>query len=305
MSQHSLDFDALARRLHDLILGPAAAELQARTNLVIVPDGPLWDVPFQAFEPGPRHYVIETHAVSYAPSLTALREMSKHSRVSPGRPGAGGTLLALGNPALSAQTTSEIKEVFMDADLAPLPRAETQVRELARIYGPAQSKIYTGTEASEDRLKSEAPGAGVLHIAAHGIVNNTSPMYSQLVLSRGEGSQDDGVLETWEIMNMELKADLVVLAACDTARGRYGAGEGMIGLSWAFFIAGCPTTVVSQWSVESESTSRLMVEFHRNLRLGLSRAEALRRAELKLLKGEPRYRDPFYWAPFVVIGAGN
>jgi CHAT domain-containing protein/Tfp pilus assembly protein PilF len=305
LSQHSLDFDALARKLHDLLLGPAAAELQARTNLVIVPDGPLWDLPFQALEPAPRHYVIEAHALSFAPSLTALREMSKRSRVSAGEAGAPGTLLALGNPALSSQTASEIKEVFMDANLAPLPGAETQVKELARIYGSAHSKIYTGAEATEDRLKSEAPGARVVHIAAHGIVNNTSPMYSQLVLSRGPGSDDDGVLEAWEIMNMDLKADLVVLAACDTARGRFGAGEGMIGLSWAFFIAGCPTTVVSQWSVESESTSRLMVEFHRNLKSGLTRAEALRRAELKLLKGEPGYRDPFYWAPFVVIGAGN
>ena len=78
----------------------------------------------------------------------------------------------------------------------------------------------------------------------------------------------------------------------------------MIGLSWAFFVAGCPTTVVSQWSVEAESTSQLMVEFHRNLLVGLTKAEALRRAELKLLKGNPRYRHPFYWAGFVVIGSG-
>jgi CHAT domain-containing protein len=305
LSQHGLDFDSLARKLYALLLGPAAAELQARTNLVIVPDGPLWDLPFQALKPNSQHYMIESHAVSYAPSLTALREMYKRSSFSLAAAGRSEALLALGNPALSAQTSSEIKEVFMDADLAALPRAEAQVRELAKIYGSAQSKVYTGAEATEDRFKSDAPGARVLHIAAHGIVNNASPMYSQLVLSRSPGSQDDGVLEAWEIMNMDLKADLVVLAACDTAGGRYGAGEGMIGLSWAFFIAGCPTTVVSQWSVEAESTSRLMIDFHRNLRSGLAKAEALRRAELKLLRGDQRYRDPFYWAPFVVIGAAN
>jgi CHAT domain-containing protein len=305
LSQHGLDFDPLASKLYSLLLGPAAAELQGRTNLIIVPDGPLWDLPFQALEPARNHYVLEDHAVSYAPSLTALREMSKRARISSSRTGPATTLLAFGNPTLGAETSSEIKEIFMDADLAPLPQAESQVHELGKLYGPAQSKIYTGAEATEDRLKAEAAGARILHIAAHGIVNNASPLYSQIVLARGQGSQDDGLLEAWEVMNMDLKADMVVLAACDTARGRYGAGEGVMGLSWAFFIAGCPTTVVSQWSVEAESTSELMVEFHRNLLSGLSKAEALRRAELKMLKGDARYRNPFYWAPFVVIGTAN
>ena len=310
LSQKGLGFHSMAGRLYELLLGPAAADLEGRTNLVIVPDGPLWDLPFQALQPAPHRYMIEEHAVSYAPSLTALREMSRRAR-SPigarayGKAGPPTMLLAFGNPALGAETSSEIKEVFMDADLAPLPQAETQVHQVASLYGPAQSKVYTGAEATEDRLKAEAPTARILHIAAHGIVNNASPLYSQLVLARGEGGEDDGLLEAWEIMNMDLKADLVVLAACDTARGRYGAGEGMIGLSWAFFVAGCPTTVVSQWSVEAESTSRLMVEFHRNLLAGLTKAEALRRAELKLLKDDVRYRRPYYWAPFVVIGSAN
>ncbi|HEY6333147.1 MAG TPA: CHAT domain-containing protein [Blastocatellia bacterium] len=304
LSQKGLGFHDLAVKLYALLLGPAAAELHDRTNLVIVPDGPLWGLPFQALQPNQDRYLIEDHAISYAPSLTALREMTKRAR-SAEQAGAPTTLLALGNPSLGAETSSEIKEMFMDADLAPLPQAEKQVLELGKLYGPAQSKIYTGAEATEGRLKAEAPTARILHIAAHGIVNNASPLYSQLVLSRGEGSQEDGLLEAWEIMNMDLKADLVVLAACDTAGGRYGAGEGMIGLSWAFFVAGCPTTVVSQWSAEAESTSQLMVEFHRNLLSGLTKAEALRRAELKLLKGDIRYRRPYYWAPFVVIGTAN
>jgi CHAT domain-containing protein/tetratricopeptide (TPR) repeat protein len=309
LAQKGLGFHPLATKLYALLLGPAAAELKGKTNLVIVPDGALWDLPFQALQPTRDRYLIEDLAVSYAPSLTALREMSKRAHPS-SAPSSGGvglttTLLAFGNPALGAETSSEIKEVFMDADLAPLPQAESQVHQLGRLYGSAQSKIYTGAEATEDRLKAEAPNARILHIAAHGIVNNASPLYSQLVLARGQGSEDDGLLEAWEVMNMDLKADLVVLAACDTARGRYGAGEGMIGLSWAFFVAGCPTTVVSQWSVEAESTSQLMVEFHRNLRSWLTKAEALRRAELKMLKGDIRYRRPYYWAPFVVIGTAN
>ena len=104
-------------------------------------------------------------------------------------------------------------------------------------------------------------------------------------------------------MQLDLKADLAVLSACETARGRYGAGEGVIGLSWALFIAGVPSTVVSQWKVESASTRDLMLTFHQQLKAagGVTKAEALRRAYLKLLKN-PETSHPFYWAGFVLIG---
>ena len=130
-------------------------------------------------------------------------------------------------------------------------------------------------------------------------------MYSRIMLSRGE-KREDGMLEAWELMKLDLKAEMVVLSACQTARGRVGAGEGMIGMSWALFVAGSPTVVVSQWKVDSDRTSELMIEFHRNLvrngRRGaaMSKAEALRLAALKLRHG--RYSHPFYWAGFVLIG---
>jgi CHAT domain-containing protein len=111
-------------------------------------------------------------------------------------------------------------------------------------------------------------------------------------------------------MALDLNAELVVLSGCDTARGRVGAGEGVIGLTWALFVAGSPTTVVSQWSVDSASTTRLMAEFHRLYTSGLedsrprlSKAEALRQASLELLQ-DSEYRHPFYWAGFVAVGDG-
>src|SRR5262249_22661760 len=143
----------------------------------------------------------------------------------------------------------------------------------------------------------------VLHLAAHGFLDNRNPMYSNIVLSQMNGTgKEDGLLEAWEIMRLELKADLAVLSACMTARGRVVRGEGVIGLAWAFFVAGCPTTVVSQWNVNDESTAELMIEFHRHLK-SRSAAEALRQASLKLL-GNPRTRHPYYWAGFIVMGDG-
>ena len=130
-------------------------------------------------------------------------------------------------------------------------------------------------------------------------------MYSRIMLSREE-NREDGMLEAWELMKLDLKAEMVVLSACQTARGRVGAGEGMIGMSWALFVAGSPTAVVRQWKVDSDRTSELMIEFHRNLVRGngrrgaMTKAEALRLAALKLRQG--RYNHPFYWAGFVLIG---
>jgi CHAT domain-containing protein len=292
-----------ARKLYDLLLKPAAAGLDSKTKLIIVPDGILWDLPFQALESRPDHFLLEDYSISRAPSLTALREMS---RVGRGRNGADRTvsLLALANPLIRGDSQAYVKGAFMGARLDPLPQAETQVRMIGKLYGPARSRVYVGAEATEDRLKADAGNFRILHIAGHGIVNNTSPMYSQIVLSRADSSDDDGLLEAWEIMNLSLRADLAVLSACDTARGRVRSGEGIIGLSWAFFVAGCPATVVSQWSVDAESTTALMVEFHRNLLAGKNKVAALREAELKLLKSS-KYSHPFYWAPFVVMGDPN
>jgi CHAT domain-containing protein len=103
-------------------------------------------------------------------------------------------------------------------------------------------------------------------------------------------------------MDLPIDADLVVLSACDTARGRAADGEGVVGLSWSFFAAGASSAVVSQWSVDSSSTTDLMIAFHERLRAHASAADALRGAALALL-GVPAYRHPFYWAGFVVVGA--
>ena len=310
LANGSAGFRQPASELYDLLLKPAAAQLQGRTSLIIVPDGALWELPFQTLQPGPNRYLIEDSAIAYAPSLTVLREMNKlRERKKDSTDSL--TLLAFGDPALGEQTITRVKAVLMDEKLKPLPEAERQVNAIKQIYGAAKSKVYIGAEATEAHAKAEAGSYRILHLATHGILNDSSPMYSYLQLAQAEGdSKEDGLLEAWEIMKLNLNADLVVLSACDTARGRVGAGEGMIGLSWAFFVAGSPTSILSQWKVDSASTTELMVEFHRQLKAQManpgdrfSAARALREAELKLLRSE-KYRHPFYWAGFVVTGKG-
>jgi CHAT domain-containing protein/sugar phosphate isomerase/epimerase len=310
--------EVLSADLYNLLLRPAAAQLRGETNLVIVPDGALWELPFQALLSAPGRYLIEDHAVSYAPSLTVLREMMKERGRRAGGEDGAQTLLAFGNPALGGQPGQLIKSVWPGEELAPLPEAERQVKELGRLYGPRLSKVYTGDEASEGRVKAEAGKYAVVHLATHALLNDANPMYSQIVLSQVErGAGDDGLLEAWEIMKLDLNAEMVVLSACETGRGRVGAGEGVVGLSWALFVAGSPAALVSQWKVASAGTTELMIEFYRSLRgadaaaarrganagraSAVTKSEALRRAALKLLRGE-KYRDPFYWAGFAVVG---
>jgi CHAT domain-containing protein len=304
LAGRDLAFRDSARKLYDLLLKPAQGALRGKSSLVIAPDDKLWELPFQALLTQDGRYVIERSAVSYAPSLTVLREMKAQRNRRQAEP-AGYSLLALGNPAIGKETIERSALTMRDEKLDPLPEAEKEVTALGQLYGNARSKVYIGSEAREDRLKAEAIQARVLHFATHGILNDASPMYSYLALAQGD-KNEDGLLEAWELMQMDLKADLAVLSACETARGRYGAGEGVIGLTWALFIAGVPSTVVSQWKVESNSTRELMLDFHRSLREmsrnPASKAEALRQAALKVMKN-PETSHPFYWAGFVLVGA--
>lgn len=308
VAERDLAFGSGARELYEQLIKPAEAQLRGKTKLLIVPDLCLWDMPFQVLQPSRGHYMVEDSAIAYAPSLTVLREMTSLGGEKRLQHSKAPRLLAMGNPVLGQETVKRATEVYRNEALSPLPQAEQEVHYLQRLYGPASTQVFTGAQASEDLFKTEAGQFQILHLATHGLLNDANPMYSHLLLSPGgPDSHEDGLLEAWEIMRLDLKADLVVLSACETARGAIGAGEGVTGLAWAFFVAGVPTTVVSQWKVESTSTSKLMLDFHESLKaLGkqgarFSAASALQKAEIQLLH-DKKYAHPFYWAGFVVVG---
>jgi CHAT domain-containing protein/Tfp pilus assembly protein PilF len=308
LAERDLRYQDTARQLYDLLLKPAEAQLRGRKTLCVIPDRVLWELPFQALQPRTGVHLIEDYTLFYAPSLSVMREVTKQ-RSSARR---NSSLLALGNPELSGQhRESTVRAIDSDMGFGPLPEAEKEVRTLARLYGAANSRVFIGAEAREAVVKTEAPKYEVLHFATHGLLDNRNPMFSYLIMAQTDvDPNQDGLLEAREIINMNLHAKLAVLSACQTARGWVGAGEGVIGMSWALFVAGVPTVVASQWKVDSASTASLMVDFHRRLtmrranpKLREGKAEALRQAELELLRSE-RYRHPFYWAGFVMIGDG-
>jgi CHAT domain-containing protein/Tfp pilus assembly protein PilF len=267
-------FRRYSRALYDLLVQPAAARLAGKTRIRIVPDGPLWELPFHTLTSPAGRYWIEDATLSWAPSFTALRDLRARPAPSSTR------LLAMGDP---------IQEGVERA-----PETARQVQLIADTYGRASAAVFTGPAATEDRFREESKDAGILHLATHSMLDPASPLYGRLAFS-------GGFLEAWELMRMNLNARLAVLSACETARGQVAQGEGIIGLNWALFVAGVPSTVVSQWKVEATSATSLLVSFYRQMKKQPSLAASLRAAALET-KSDPRYEHPFYWAPFILVG---
>jgi CHAT domain-containing protein len=184
--------------------------------------------------------------------------------------------------------------------LTKLQWAEREVKGISEIIA---GNTYYHDKATEEIFKKKAPKAGIIHLATHAIINDKNPMYSKLVMSKDKNSGEDGFLNTYELYNMNLSADLVVLSACNTGCGKLIRGEGIMSLARGFMYAGCPSIVMSLWPVDDQSTSLLMKYFYNGLDDGLSKDKALRNAKLEYLKRADAVKsNPFYWAGFVPIG---
>jgi CHAT domain-containing protein len=285
-----------ARELYDLLLLPVEEQVRSRTRLCIIPDGVLWRLPFQALVDREGRHVIERRPLFYAASLRTLALAAAEPRRR-----RLAELLALGDPQLTPKIAADAVAFQRDAPVGALPDARREVESIRRLYPAGASTVLVGSAATEAAFKREAAHYRVLHIAAHGFFDEQAPMYSALLLTTA-GGNEDGFLEAREIADLQLHSDVAILSACETARGAYGAGEGLIGLSWALQVAGCPTAIVSQSKVASAATARLMIAFHRHLLAGASKSESLRRASLELMRTR-QYANPFYWAPFILVGA--
>jgi len=293
LEQRDPGFREEARKLFSLLLGPGAEALRGKTEIRLVADGSLWELPFQALVTPAGRYWVEQVTLTWAPSLSFLRDRARFRDGE--RSAKPAELLAFGDPT---------------GEGVPVPLLREQVREIGRLYDAGNSTVRVGANADEASFRELAPNARVIHLATHGIADRENAMRSRVLLARsrgmdGKASNDtkaDGWLEAWELMALRLPADLAVLSACETGRGRVSDGEGLVGLTWALFASGVRSAVVSQWRVESESTTLLMKGLHQGVRRGEAPATAMRSAALSLLK-DPRYKHPFYWGAFVAAGS--
>jgi CHAT domain-containing protein len=189
-------------------------------------------------------------------------------------------------------------------DLNRLPYTRAEVNSIGSLFPPTQRQIYLGVQARERMVKSAALDQfRYVHFAAHGLIDELRPVRSGIALSFEKGSKEDGVLQMSEIMRLRLNADLVTLSACRTGLGKLLNGEGIVGLTRAFFYAGASSVVVSLWNVNDLATADLMKAFYRNINNGMTKDEALRQAKLSLIKGPQRsWQHPYFWAPFILVG---
>jgi CHAT domain-containing protein/Tfp pilus assembly protein PilF len=312
----NIDDAAVASRNLFAELFPQEAQpaLDNATRLIISPDGPLWEVPFAALvtnTKGAPTYLGTEKAITYAQSLTLFAQ-SRHDAPQLTRSHATNALV-VGNPFFAHQTISESKLRSERGYLcfgereppSPLPGTEVEAVKVAALYN---STPLLGKEATEAAVRKRIESADIIHLATHGCTDPTRAMSSGLLLAAPEkqtendGTDNDSVLQAWEIYSQfKLKAELVVLSACDTGRGQAIAGEGLIGLTRALQYAGARSIIASLWTADDQSTLTLMVAFHRNLRKGLAKDEALRQA-MASVRNDQRSAHPYYWAAFYLTG---
>ena len=242
--------------------------------MALVPNGVLHYVPFAAL-PNGAGYFGETHTLHYLPSASVLPFIQAK------RKGPADCLLAL------AQSRP--------VGLPPLSFADVEVASIANLYG---TQPLLGGTATTSALQRLAPEAQIIHLAAHGELNEQSPQFSRLFLA--PDGLTDGSLTVQDVYGPNLaQADLVVLSACETQLGQQSRGDELVGLNRAFIYAGTPSVIASLWSVNDQATAVLMAAFYRHLRAGLSKAEALQAAQAET---RAQYPHPYYWAAFVLTG---
>jgi CHAT domain-containing protein len=163
---------------------------------------------------------------------------------------------------------------------------------------------YTQQAAVERRFKEEVSQYRIVHLAMHALIDDQNPMDSRLVFSQDTADiQEDGYLNAYELYDMEIPAELVVLSACETGYGKLERGEGIMSLARAFAYAGCPSIVMSHWLVDDKASAQLMDYFYRYLSEGLPKDEALRQAKQAYLEtASVQKTHPFFWANFVLVG---
>lgn len=297
LAERQPDYASLGHELYRMLIEPAINQLDNIKAICIIPDEFLWTLPFQALTNRRGNYLIQDYALFYAPSLSVLNEMALRRQ----QQNSEESLIAFANPVID--TNGKPK-----GNLHPLPETEVEVAAIAATTRTPMKKVLVGRMADEKTFKTLAPQYATIHLATHGVLDNREPLNSYVLLTKTEAeTENDGLLHASEILDLNLEADLAVLSACETGNGRISPGEGVIGMSWAFFVAGARSVIVSQWRVNSSSTARLMENFYQamarqgNLN-GRDKSQAIREASLRLLN-DRRYRHPFYWAGFGLVSS--
>ncbi|MEG4090503.1 CHAT domain-containing protein [Microcoleus sp. Pol12B4] len=273
---------------YQLLIQPIADLLPTDPNapVIFIPHQSLFLVPFVALQDPTGQYLIEKHTILTAPAIQILQltHQSRHKV----RQLSLLNNLVVGNPIMP-------KIGIPPRQLAPLPGSEREAITIAQLLN---TKPITGSQATKASITQQMLKSRIIHLATHGLLNEVKRRDLPGAIALAPSGNDDGLLTSSEILNLKLNAELVVLSACNTGRGKI-TGDGVLGLSRALISAGVPSIIVSLWLVPDEPTAELMAEFYRQLQKNPNKAQALRQAMLMTMKMHPTPQD---WAAFTLIG---
>lgn len=290
-----------------LLKKPLSTTSKTIDQLIIVPDGLLNTIPFEALTKGTTTapninfaalpYLLYDYQIAYAYSANLLSKNKRRQQQLP----ANTKCLALAPTYQGQASIAQNGNLQQLRDLGTLKGTAEEIQHIATYFN---GQFDFGSTANERQFKEVADQFGILHLAMHGTVDLDNPSFNHLRFpDLKQDSTEDNLLYHYEIANMDLQAQLVVLSACETGVGKYEKGEGVFSLARSFMYAGAPSVVMSLWKVNDLSTSRLMPYFYKNLADGKHKDAALHQAKTQFLKDSNlEYRHPFYWSSFVVLG---
>jgi CHAT domain-containing protein/tetratricopeptide (TPR) repeat protein len=285
------------QKLFGVLVAPFQERLGKNIKtVIIVPDGSLDYLPFEALmeNSGTSRFLIEDHEILYGASASCLINLRERVRVSTPPM----DFLGLANPyPASAYGLSLDQKVRFPR----LRSARKEIQTIKNFFRPERTTLLMGQEAEEKKFKElRLADYRIIHLAAHGIIDDWNWWRSAMLLLKDPRNVDDGFLQPTEIYFLRFSPELLVLSGCQTGIGMLEKGEGINGMSSAFFYAGARSILLSLWSVNDKATAGFMEYFYRHLTGGKPAPEALRLAKLQML--ESRYAHPFYWAAFVLNG---
>ena len=325
-------FYSSSRELYKILLGHVEDIIKDKKELIIIPDGILHYLPFEVLltrdltdqdlvsgNESSLPYLIKDYDIRYLPSATMMKTFKLYTDSE-----APKDFICFADPVFESELESqlspeeqkkeeeakeklleEMKELDIDipregSTLVRLVNTGTEANGIAELFNPDNVSLYTRETANKNNLmKEDLSQYKYIHFATHGLVNNDKPQFSSLALCYDFTGSNE--LQVREIFELKLNADMVVLSACNTALGKEMKGEGIIGLTRAFLVAGSKRAVVSLWSVADKSTSEFMIDFYRYIKEGKTITQSLREAKLNMINSK-EYTHPYYWAPFVLFG---
>lgn len=307
-NEHEYRFNAFIASSHDIyikLVAPLLAGGGLPKKLIFVRDGPLLFVPFESMlisksesnlkDYRKLDYLIQHYTISYAHSANLLvRGTSKTQRADQGQ------VLAFSYSVLDVRNEMPEPGRQEDSLFYEIPGAAQEIGAISKIL---PGRFFQGEEATEHRFKLLAQDFDILHLAVHGRADPQIPFSGSLFFKQSQDSVEDGELHIYELYDLSLKARLAVLSACKSGVGKFYKGEGVFSIASGFAYAGCPSTVITLWNINDETSAQIMIDFYQKLNEGRDIDEALRSAKLAYLESAGDFRGhPIYWAAFIPVG---